>query len=456
LSIDKAEDLASRNADEVQAKAAAANAALRAVDAARANFFPKLTGSVSGAYLPVAPKGITIPANSLATLPLWFPTNEPANAPSGTISPGGSLIKEDVSLDPTDMTLGGYTKNSYFKGNLTFSQPLFEWGKIKAALDLASYEATIAQVGSAGATLDARRQANRAYFSALLSKDSLPVLQELRDLAASILEDRRSSLDQGFSTQADVLSSTADLAAMDTKLVQDREGLESALESLALLTGLDADTIALASDFRPALPASLSEDEVKAEAASGSTEVSLARARLSEAKRKLDLERDSSILKPDLALFASLDASGQTIPFSESGWFDSTWSCDVSIGLSLDVDFFDGGASLARIKGAQADLEAARIGEAATEKSARLAVRRATEAARGAEASLREKEARAAWAAESLRATQAKASDQAASRPELSASAIAEAGARLDLLYARFSLEESLADLERLAGKAIR
>jgi outer membrane protein TolC len=460
LDIEKAELLAARNADEVLAKAAAAQAALRGVDAARANFFPKLSGSVSGAYMPVTPSGVTVDAGSLGTLPLWVPANQSGvNVVNGhyvyTPSASDPLTEYPVTMPAKDWTVGGYTKNSYFKGNLTFTQPLVAWGKIKAAVDLAAFEADIAEIGSAGASLDAERQANRAYFSALLSKDSIPVLQELQGLAAAILEDRKSALAEGFVTQAEVLSSTADLAALDTRLVQATEGEQSALESLGLLTGLDAGALRLTSRYREALPA-LSEAELKDEAARASTDAGIARARLTEAKSKLDLERGSSILLPDLSLFANVDASGQDIPFSSSSWWSNNWSMDVSIGIAANVDFFDGGASAARKKEAAADLEAARIGEAASEKAARLAVRRAIDAARGAEASLREKQAKAAWAAEALRAERAKAADQASSRAELDAMAITEASARLDLLYARYSLEESIADLERLAGKALK
>ncbi|MGA2547315.1 MAG: TolC family protein [Rectinemataceae bacterium] len=437
LDIYRAQELAAKASDEVRAREAAVEAALRAVDAARANFFPKLSGGVSGAFLPQPPSGVKVPAGSLGTLPLYYPT--------------GIVY---LPMPATELNVGGYTKDSYFKGNLTFTQPIVAWGKIKAAVDLASLEARVASIGSAGASLDAARAANRAYYSALLSKESGAILEELQALAASILEDKKSAFSEGFTTKEEVLSSTADLAALETRLVQAREGEASALESLGLLTGLDSSTIELVSPFRAALPP-LFETGLKDEAARVSTDVDIARVRLSEARRKLDLERGSSLFHPDLSFFASLEALGQDVPFSSSSWWTNTWSWDLSLGIAANVDLFDGGASAARKREAAANLEAARIGEVATEKGARLQTRRVIDAARGAEASLREKEARAAWAAEALRNARAKAADQAASRAELNASAIGEATARLDLLYARFALEESIADLERLAGRPI-
>ncbi len=444
LEIDRAQELARRGSDEVRARQAAAEAALRAVDAARANFFPKLSGSVSGAYLANPPVGKGITAN---TIPIYLYNPSTGWAAIDPVTHKPAV----VAFPPVDITLYPDAKDSFFKGNLTFTQPIFAWGKIKAAVDLASLEAEVAGIGGRGAELDAARSANRAYFSALLSREGSAILQELRNLAASILEDRKSAMDEGFATKEQILSSEADLAALETRLVQAREGEASAMEALGLLTGLDPQAIALVSAFRETLPP-FSEAELKDSSIGASTEAEQAAARFAQARKKLDLERGSSLFLPDVSFFASLDASGQDIPFTADSWKE-TWSWDLSLGIAAKADFFDGGASAARKREAAADLEATGIAAGAAEKAARLQARRAVDAARGAEASLREKEARAAWASEVLRNVRAKAADQAASRPEVSASAIGEATARLDRLYARYALEEAIADLERIAGR---
>jgi len=440
LDIGRAQELAREGSEEVLAKEAAAEAALRSVDAARASLFPKLSGNLSGAFLPQPPAGVIVPAGTLGTLPLYNPRTSSIDY---------------LPMPATQLDVGEYTKDSYFKGSLTFTQPIVAWGKIKAAIDLASMEAHVASIGSAGASLDAVRSANRAYYSAVLSRESIVIIEELRALAASIQEDRKSAAIEGFATQEDLLSSTADLAALDTRLVQAREGEASALEALGVLTRLDASSLLLVSRFRETLPP-LPETELKDEAARAFTDVEVARARLSQARRKVDLERGSSLFLPDLSFFASIEALGQDVPFSSPSWWANTWSWDLSLGLSASVDLFDGGASAARKREAAAGLEAARVGEGAAEKAARLQARRAIETAREAEAALREKEARAAWAAEALRNARAKAAGQAVSRAELDAQAIGEATARLDLLYARYALEEALADLERVVGKELR
>jgi outer membrane protein TolC len=355
------------------------------------------------------------------------------------------LPAEDWAVTPD-------AKATYFKGNLSFSQPLFAWGKIKAAIDLASSEAEVASVDARGASLDAARLANRAYYSALLSQRSAAVLEELRGLVAQIVEDRSRALDEGLSTKEGLLSAKADLADIGARLVEAQEGGRSALESLAFLTGLDSASIELVSDFREALP-SQAEEELKAGAPSSSTAFGEARARLSEARRKLDLEGGSGTFKPDLSLFASLDAAGQDIPFSGSSWKD-TWDWDLSIGLAAKVDLFDGGAAAARRREAAANIDAADAALRAALGSARLEARRAVEAARRAEASLAAARARSDWAVEALEIARASAAEQMISRSELNASEIREAGERLSVLGARYALEEAIADLERLSPKA--
>jgi outer membrane protein TolC len=447
LDIAKAEELARTKADEVAARNAAAAAALGAVDAARANLLPKLSGSVSGAYLANPPAGVTVKAGSLGTLPLWVPATANPSSPYA-----GPFVEYPVSMPSSDLTVVPDAKNSYFKGNLTFSQPLFAWGKIRAAIDLASLEAEVASVDARGAALDSARQANKAYYSALLAGRSAAILSELKALAEQIVVDRESALDEGLSTREKLLSAKADLADLGARLVEAREGERSSLEALAFLTGLDASSIELGSDFRDALPA-IDEESLKDGAAATSTAFGEAKARLSEARSKLGLERGSGTFKPDLSLFASLDASGQDIPLSSGSWTD-TWAWDLSIGLAAKVDLFDGGGAAARRKEASAQVESADAALRATLGALRLEARRALDAARRAEASLVAARARGEWAAEALRQARASAADQMISRQELYGAEIREASERLTVLGAQYALEETIADLDRLGAGA--
>ena len=425
LSLEDAVRRAGTASSSVRAAEALAEAAQKKVGVALAAHFPTISASLSGAWLANPPGGVTVKAGTLATSPILLPS--------------------------TDLAIVPDAKDSYFKGNLTLSQPIFAWGKIDAGLQLAKLEDKIAALGLQGSRLDAEREAKRSYDAALLSRDSAGVLGELRDLAADNARDAERALAAGTSTKAAVLLAESQLADLESRIVEAREGERSALEGLAVLTGVDADTLSLSSGFRDEVP-TLDEKKILSAALAVSSEGGKAKTRLSEAARRLDLERGSSILLPDLALFASLDGSGQTIPFSDSNWMDSTWSWDLTLGIQTQLKVIDGGASFARIAAARAELSAAKVGVEGSEDSIRMRVRDAVSGARRAAASLSAKKARADWAAETLRAAKVSLDAGMTGRPDYNAAAMAEAGARLDLLYARYALSEALADLERLVG----
>jgi outer membrane protein len=431
LDIDTAQELARTKADTVAARNAAAQAALKAADAAKAKLLPQISGSATGAYLVNPPAGLTLDAGKLGKIPT-----------SATTS---------ILLPETDTVVLPATSNYYFKGNLTFSQPIFAWGKIRASIDLALLEAKVAEVDARGAERDSAREANRVYYSALLSERSAAILVELRGLAEQIVADRRSALDEGLSTKEQLLSSEADLADLNSRLVEAQESAKSLREALAFYTGLDADRIELQSDFRDTLPP-IAEDNLKEAAALSSTAFAEAGARLKEAERKLDLEKGSSLFLPDLSFFAGFD----TLSPNSGGSMSDSWSWDLSLGLMAKVDLFDGGAAGARKKEAAAQVDSAKSALQAAGKGARLEARKAVDAARKAEASLTAARARGDWAAEALRAARASAADQMISRSELNGALIREASARLTVLEARYALEEAIADLDRLNTEASR
>jgi outer membrane protein TolC len=445
LEAARAEELARTKAEEVAARNAALSAALSAVDAARAQLLPKLGATATTAYLFNPAEGLTVPAGSMGSIPLWVPASPNPSNPYA-----GPFIKHPIPLPSEDLSVFEGAKPWYVKGELSFSQPLFAWGKIRASIDLAAHEAEVAQVQARGASLDAGRQANRAYFSALLSRKSAALLGELRDLAAQIAADAASALAEGLSTREKLLSAQADLAELEARLVEASESERSSLEALALLTGIETRSTELVSDFRDTLPKS-AEEGLKNEAPSSSTAFGEARARLAQARRKLDLERGSGPFRPDFSLFASLDAANQ-----DASSMSSAFSWNLSVGLAAKADFFDGGAARAKKREASAKVDAAEAALHAALDGLRLEVRRAVDSGRRAEASLTAARAREAWAAEALKAARASAADQMISRSELNGARIREASARLSTLGARYALEEAIADLERLGMSPTR
>jgi outer membrane protein len=433
LSIEEAQALAREGAALLRARNASLDSALRAVDAASSAYLPSLSASAQGAWLANPPQGITIHQGDFGQLP-------PAM---------GSL-----PLPSSDVVVVKDAEPSWFQAKLAFSQPIVAWGKIRATVGMAGAQADAALAARDAALLDTVREVNRAYYSARLSLESAAILRELGGLAAEVSADMAAALAAGLATRADVLKAEADRAELAARLVEAEEGAASALEGLALLLGLGSGgNLALSSAYRDRLPA-LDEARILDQAEAASTDRLSAQARLDAAGHKAELERGRGLFLPDLAFFASLDSSGQSPPLSKGGWAD-TWSWDLSLGLSLSLNLFDGGKSAAALAGARADLEAAEAAARGAADSARLSARRALETARRAAARLSAAEAKAAWTAELLKNARLAFDSGLLQRSELDRAAIQDASLRLELASARYDLEEALADLERASASPL-
>jgi len=430
LGIKEALDLASAGADAVRAKTALVAAAKASVDSSRANFLPKVSTTVSGAWLANPPDGMTLKAGEMGALPAAM---------------GG------MKLPANDITFIDDTKSTYFKGNVTLSQPLFTWGKIGSAAAIASLEAQIAAAGQEGAILDAKRQVETAYFTVAFCRQAKPLLVSLRAMAASNVSDKNLALEAGLSTKELLLSAKSDLADIDARIVEIDQTEKTSLYALGILTGLDTASLDLVSAFRTELPA-IDEQSLEDRSAQVGESSVTAHGRLEEASKKLDIAKGSTMLLPDLQLFSSFDFSGQTVPFSQKDWMDKTWSWDLTVGVAAKTNLFDGGASYANIREAKAGRDAASAALAAQESAARMAARNAIDAARRAEAAIAQKTAHGEWYAEALKAATASFDNQLASRADLNLASMRELLGRVDLLQAQYNLEQAIADLELVNG----
>ncbi len=435
ITLDDAVTRAQSASEAIRIKGLAVNKARLAQQEAAAQSWPHVNLQASGSYLVSPPTGYTVAKGALGEIPI----------------PGVGL----VAMPTQDFTIGAQPYD-YISVAATLSQPLFTWGKIRAAIDAASLQVESAATDLIAQQRDITRQVHRAYFSALLARESVKVLRDLSDTAAAIVADRQAALDQGTGTRESVLDAQSRKAQVDSQLVQAQEGEATALETLGMLTGLDPSTLDLASGFPDAMPA-LNEPSIRARAQAASTDLAASRNRQSQAQKKLDIEKGGALLRPDVALGLSLAATGAqnylvfngTPPSSNA---TPSWAWDLIISVNVQMSAFDGGESAARIGEAEQDVEAAGQALAQAQKLVRLSVRQAVEAARRSDADLAEKIAAEAYAEERLSNAQASFDNGVSSRADLRAAQILQGSARLDLLLARFTREEALADIQQLTG----
>ena len=293
---------------------------------------------------------------------------------------------------------------------------------------------------------------HRAYFGAVLARESVTVLRRIADSAGQVVADRQTALEQGSLTREAVLEAASHRAQVDARLAEAVQESATSLESLGVLTGLDPAAISLATGLEVSTPP-VDEAGLRARALGASTDLAASRTRQGLARKKLAIERGGSILRPDVSLGVSLSVTGQEdIPYSEWQWNNTTWTWDLVVSLAVKMSVFDGRESDARIGQAEKDAEAAGMAVEQARKLARLEVRRAVDASVKAGADLAEKQAQEDYAAERLKNAQVSLQNGMSSREDLHGAEILLGSAQLDRLLAQYTCGETAADIARLAG----
>ncbi len=441
LTLDQAYALARSSSDAVRLSAMAVEKSRLAVSEAEGRRLPHIDFQASASYLVNPPPGYTVSAGTLGSLTL------PNLSPPPTYT--------TVKIPPTDFNVGA-AEHNYFSVTAALNQPIFTWGKIRNAIDLASLQVDAASTELASRQRQVQREVHRAYFGILLARGSAEILSRISDTAAEIVADRQKSFSEGTTNKEAVLEVSATLASLRSKLAEARQSEASARESLGMLTGLDPGSMMLATDFRASLPG-LDEQALIARALSGSTDMAAARSRSEQARKKLAIEQGGAILHPDVNLGISFDVSGQEdFPYSGAWTFaNNTWNVDLILTLGVKMSAFDGLESLRRIQQAEKDVDMAGTALSQQAKLVRLQARRGIEAAVSADADVQEKQARADYLAEKLRNARVSWTNGLASRDDLRGADIMAGSAELDLLLARYNREEAIADLEQLIGGAL-
>ena len=448
LTLEDAYALARKNSDAVRVKELAVQKSRLAFQEAGSRALPHVDLQASASYLAHPPQGYTVAAGSLGAISPAIPAGTP---PFGNPAP---IPLGSFAIPPQDFTIGAQQHN-YFTAAASLSQPIFTWGKIRNAIDLAALAVDAAGTDLLAQQRDMDRDVHRAYFGALLARDSETTLRRIRDTAAEIAADRQKSFDQGTINRESVLEAQADLASIEAKLAEAGQSKATALASLGILTGVEPKAEDLATGFRTQFPL-LDEKSLREKARASSTALAASRTRISQAQKKLAVEKGGLLFRPDISLGLTLDVLGQEdLPYSAWKWNNSTWDWDLVVSIGMKMSVFDGQTSLNRVRQAETDVEMAGMGLSLDERKVGLDVRKAVEAAVKAEGEAREKQARADYAEERLRNARASLENGMASRDEEHGADILAGSAELDLLFTRYAREEALADIAHLTGDRI-
>ncbi len=325
----------------LKADAAGEDAARAEFNSARARRLPTLGSAVSGTYIANPSDPITMPAGSIATIPMMLP--------------------------PTDVVLYESSGNSLYDFKLTGNLPIYSWGKISLGVDLArtGLGAAAVQRQKASHELAVRMRANWDALAYLGRATQVLALQA--KIGARLVELSERSLAAGFMTPADMARSRIRLKEIDmaaTKTAERRDRLLSELASMAGLPGLSIEELLL--EVPAAGAPRWSEDALWTAAKEGNYDLALSAAMLDSRRGLKKLADKNALGLPDIGLQVELSYGGSHFPLIEEGWRDEDdYQLTISIGAEgkiLGDAVKAGEAARARAQLAQAEAQDAAAG----------------------------------------------------------------------------------------------
>jgi outer membrane protein len=434
LTIDEAVSLAVDTSTEVRVAGFEVEKSTEAIREARARRGPRATIQGSGSYLSNPPEGIAIEKGALGYAPTF-------DSPLPTAIPD----RDFVLLDPAEHT--------YFTLKAAVTQPLFTSGKLHQAQEIARVDREASYAELEAKERDVAIEVQQLYLAAKLAELSVPILEEIAGIAATIVEDRNRSFDEGFITRQEVLEALSDRARLELELGKTREALATSREALAWMTGLSEGKVSFVSEFRDELP-ELDEADLVEAARENSSDLAVLDARVAQAIAAERIAAASRPLLPDLSLTVTLDVTGQRIPIIGANWSDS-WDANLIVSVGTQVTLFDSGAARSGTKKAGYDVESARAGRQAVDESVPLLVRRAVEAVRTAYFELEYSRSKSELASERLKNARVSFENELITRVEYSGAELGSLLSELETRAAEYTFDTALVSLEALTGLTI-
>ncbi len=132
-------------------------------------------------------------------------------------------------------------RNAY-SSRLDLSQPLFYWGKIGTAIDIAEMGEKEAEASYSTAELEVLHGVAKAYLGVLMARADLEVVESRRRTAEQFLADVKAKLEAQSATELDRLRAESELLGVLPESLQAEATLKRATEILNGQLGLDPRT----------------------------------------------------------------------------------------------------------------------------------------------------------------------------------------------------------------------
>lgn len=222
-------------------------------------------------------------------------------------------------------------------GGLTMSLPLFA-PAVYQNMKLTKEDIKLAQEKARASRLDLVNQVTKAYYSALLAKDSRDVINKSYKLAEDNFNVVNSKFENGRVSEYDKISAEVQMRTMKSSVVSAETGLNLALLQLKVLMGIDTDINVNINDSLKAYEDMLvlsNTQATEAELANNSTLKQLD-------QNKSMLQRARKVLRTGFMPTIGLQLTGQYNSYSNNNWniFDYKYSPSSTLAFAISIPVF--------------------------------------------------------------------------------------------------------------------
>mgnify|MGYP002735829261 CR=1 FL=1 len=265
---------------------------------------------------------------------------------------------------------GANSVSNAFSNGISVNIPLYTGGLVEGKIDVAKLGKTNAQEEILRVEQATKYSAIEGYYGLLAYQELQGVYHEAVDNLQGHLDNVQAQYNVGTKAKVDVLSSDVSLANAKTTAITADNNVAVAESNLNNILGLPLETkLNLADHQLPFDTYNISLQEATDYAMKYRPEVLQAAIAVQEAERNIDIADAGN--KPTVAITGGNDWADNTFPGIDAN--KRSWK----VAAGVTYNFYDGGATKAKVNHAKQDLLVARETEQKTREAVQLEVKQA-------------------------------------------------------------------------------
>ena len=265
---------------------------------------------------------------------------------------------------------GANSVSNAFSNGISVNIPLYTGGLVEGQIDVAKLGKTNAQEEILRVEQATKYSAIQGYYGLLAYQELQGVYHEAVDNLQGHLDNVQAQYNVGTKAKVDVLSSDVSLANAKTTAITADNNVAVAESNLNNILGLPLETkLNLADHQLPFDTYNISLQEAMDYAMKYRPEVLQAAIAVQEAERNIDIADAGN--KPTVAITGGNDWADNTFPGIDAN--KRSWK----VAAGVTYNFYDGGATKAKVNQAKQDLLVARETEQKTREAVQLEVKQA-------------------------------------------------------------------------------